>query len=77
MNGSGFASALSAALSFGIGVGELARRLTIGKATAEAIRLADFHKCPAYVYRLPNGYLKVTTNEPEIMPGAQMIGRYE
>jgi len=77
MNPTGFARALSASLCWGIGVGELARRMTIEETTAEAIRLADMHRCPAYVYRLANGNLKASTNEPEVMPGADCIGRFE
>lgn len=76
MNGRGFARALGASLAFGVGAGTLARQVTIEQATEEAIRLATVLRCPAFVYRI-DGRLKASTNEPELMPGATLVGRIE
>jgi hypothetical protein len=75
MNGRGFARALGASLSWGIGVGEQQRLATEADATAEAQRLAQMRGCPAYVYRSPSGRVFATTNEPEIEPGFELVLR--
>ena len=73
---SAFARALSASMAFDIGADEQARRITLEQATEEAIRLATVHRCPAYVYRV-EGCLKASTNEPELMPVAELLQRIE
>jgi len=73
---SAFARALSASMAFDVGADEQARCITLEQATEEAIRLATVHRCPAFVYRV-DGRLKASTNEPELMPGAEIVGRIE
>jgi hypothetical protein len=67
-----FARALSASLCFGVGRDELVRRKTLAEATADAEHMAHLHRMRAYVYR-QNGMFKASTNEPEIMPGAELV----
>jgi hypothetical protein len=73
---SAFARALGASMAFDIGADEQARRITLEQATEEAIRLATVLRCPAWVYRI-DGRLTASTNEPELMPGAEVIQRIE
>jgi hypothetical protein len=70
------ARALGTSMMWGIGAGELARRLTLEEATAEAERMARRHRIASYVYRL-NGCLTASTNEPAIMLGAELVAEVE
>jgi hypothetical protein len=66
------ARALSAALCWGTGAHEQARQLSLTDAIEQARCKAKLLHCPAYVYRV-NGCFVASTNEPAIMPGAELI----
>ncbi len=75
-----FARALSASLTFGIGVGELARCKPLFLAMDEARAIARVHHCTAYVYRRADGGMQASSLEPELLPvgaGAELVAEVE
>jgi hypothetical protein len=68
----GHARALSASLCWGIGAHEQARQLSLTDAIEQARCKAKLLHCSAYVYWIDGRY-RVSTSEPDIMPGAELI----